>query len=891
MLRRGIRRVLRLRPTDNEDVRGAVREELQHHLALSIEHLRQQGYTPEGARAEAMRRLGEWDSVQERLYHAARYREQRMRFRDWLDAIVRDLRHAVRGLQRQPVLTTVVVLTLALGMGVNAAIFPMVDRLLFRNPAGVREVNEVRRVYVADRSAQGAGEVRYIFNYPEFEDIRRGLQGVADVGTYMTSTMSVAGDTALERRVGAAYVSSEFLTVLGVGVARGRLFARDDADPADPRLIAVISHELWTSRFAADPSIVGRSVRLGSREFTVIGVTATGFAGIDLLPTHVWLPLSNQRTISYSKGQWWQARGALAWRVVTRVREPVTASQINARIERSIAEGLRAAGEPPRESNAQLGSIISARGPLPAEQEHLIATRLAGVSLVLLLISIANVTNLLLTRALRRRREIAVRRALGVTQLRLLRSFVLEAALYALLAAAAATGCSILLGGVVRSLLLPSSAWTPPAVDARAIAFTALLALMCVLVAGLLPALHAFRSEAFPLLKSGAPQSGERVGWLRTTLLGIQAALSAVLLVGAGLFLTSLERVKRVDVGYELAPLVAITTFEARPGTFEALRDRVAALPDVEAAALVSTTPLRGLSGYDTFLPGHDSALADGPDMYGVDSEFFRTTGLRITRGRAFAPTDRRGSPPVIILNEAVARAYWPNGNALNGCVRLESRNAPCYTVVGISANARRFRLIEEPVHQAFIPLEHLPDQSTRRALLIRVRGDPTAAAQIALRELADPVNGGNQASAFYYRDWLEPQLREWKMGSWLFGTVAALSLLLAVVGLYSVLAYAVTQRAQELGVRIALGADARRLVSLVVGQGMRPLLMGLVFGLGLAAGLGKLIAALLYDTSTVEPGVYLRVAAALVAAGALASVIPAVRAARIDPIRALKHE
>jgi predicted permease len=523
-------------------------------------------------------------------------------------------------------------------------------------------------------------------------------------------------------------------------------------------------------------------------------------------------------------------------------------------------------------------------------------TRLAGLSLLLLVIAVLNVGNLLLARGARREREVAVRRALGISRARLALMWMLEALLVAMLAAVAATIVSTMLGGVLRALIMPETKWTPPVADARAILFTSLLAAICTAVCGSLPALRFGGDHAAQWLRAGTRAPDRSTTWLRTGFLVAQAALSAVLLIGAGLFVTSLERVKRVDVGYDLRGLAAVSvmgSFSAQRAALEAASTRLRGLPDVEGTALVTTTPLRGLSGYDTYLPNSDSALGDGvsPDVYGVSPEFFRTAGLTLIRGRPFTAADGRGAPRVIVVSQHMAETLWPGASPIGSCVRFVSSASNCYTVIGVARNARRFRVVEQPVSQAWIAVDQLPDSSGPRSLMIRSRGDVRTAAKLAEDELTGVLGASARPATFFYDTWLDPQLRSWRLGTRLFTGVAVVALALAVIGLYSVLSFSVAQRTRELGVRIALGADVAALVGLVLGQGLRAVVIGLVMGLALAAAAGTLIESLLYDTSLYDPTVYGAVALTLIVAGSMAAAIPAVRAGRVDPAESLRAE
>lgn len=893
MPRRRVRRAFKLPGARPGTMRADVREELEHHLTLSVERLIALGMTADDARAEAVRRLGDpVEQVEADLYQLASRRDRRMHVRQWIEALRMDLRDALRSLRRHPGVTAVIVGTLALGIGANAAVFPMLDRLLFRPPDGVRAPGEIRRFYIVERGDQDRIAARSVVSYPDFVNLRDGLRGMADVTAYLTSQVSVAGDTALHRRVNAGYVMPDFLPMLGVRPALGRFFVEDENRLEDQRLVAVISHRLWRSRLASDSAVIGQILEIGDRRFTIIGVTQTGFAGIDLSPVEVWLPLATQRSVMRGDGRWWEIARTGSLELVTRLRgsQPSAAAIEEAATARHAA-AVEEARLTDRQVRIQLGSIIEGRGPRRMTEARRIATRLAGVSIILLLVAVANVINLLLARGIGRRREIAVRRALGVSNARLMQHFVVEAAVFALLAAGGAALGGAMLSGVVRRLLLPTATWTPPLIDPRAIAFTIVLAAGCVMVAGLAPAVHAIRGDLTRPLKNGVPGGGPRASRVRDGLLIVQAALSVVLLVGAGLFRASLERVRTADVGFDIDRIAVVNAWPAPREAYAATRARLSAMPDVEATALSEFAPLRGLSSMATFVEGRDSALSDGlrPDLNAVSSEFFATMGLAIVRGRPFEPNAGPGTALEMVVNEEAARVLWPGVDALGQCVRLGSKTNSCYVVVGIAENARRFRIVETPALQAYASLDQLGEYA--RALLIRSRSDPASVAAIARDDLAASSPRETQPTTFLYRDWLEPQLRPWRLGAQLFTAVASLSLVLAVVGLYAMLSYSVAERSREIGVRIALGARQTDIVAVVARHAMIVLVLGLTIGLAVAAAAGKGIAALLYDTSPRDPRVYLAVSATLLVAGLVAAIIPAVRAGRVDPLEALRAE
>lgn len=880
-----------LAPNRHIAIRADVRRELEHHLAESTEHLLRLGYSPAEAHAEAVRRLGALDDAAAALTPAALSRERHMQIRLLTDAARQDLRYTARRLAGQPLSTFIVVLTLALGTSASATIFPLIDRLVLREPSGVRDPKEVRRIYMVPKDLTHA---RAAVSYPEFLDIADGLGRDAKTAAFIPAAASIAGDTATQHRVGLNYVTDSYFAVLGIRLERGRFFTREEASPRSSALVAVISHELWISRFESSPDILSRTVRIGGRQFTVVGVTAPGFEGTDLEPSRVWLPVGLQRTVT-SRNQWWTSRDASALSVLARVQRGVDERGLEQRLTRRMALAAAASGNTRLIENAHLGSLLQARGPGQQPEERLIATRLSAVSLILLLIAVGNVTNLLVARSIGRQREIAMRQALGISRSRLILLFLLEAACLAAMAALAGAAVGAIGSRVLRSLLLPALRWEPALVDLRSVAFSATLAALITVLTGLIPAAHSLRGALADELKTGGTGDLGRGDRVRGALVLSQAALAALLLTSAGLFIKSLDHVRHVDPGFRLAGLVALTASPnpSLPGALEEARVRVAAMPGVGGAALAKSAPLYGLSQRRTFLGGADSAVSDAltPDLNGVSPEFFSTTGLSLVRGRAFSGDDRAGASPVAVVNEAAAQAFWPGQDAIGQCVKLDSVGSPCRHVIGIVRNARRSRVVEDPVLQAYVPLAQFPGAPGPEVLLIRAKDDPGSAAQIAKQDIATRLGAGTSVSVISYQNWLEPQLAPWRLGARLFGTVAFLALVLTALGMYGLLTYTVTQQTRQIGLRIALGASVHDIVGSVVARAMRMVAVGILAGLALAFVGGRLIEGSLFGTSPHDPGVYMGVALVLIVSSLAAALVPAIRAAHILPTIALRAD
>jgi predicted permease len=552
------------------------------------------------------------------------------------------------------------------------------------------------------------------------------------------------------------------------------------------------------------------------------------------------------------------------------------------------------------------GSIIGVRGPgdyPERNQEVSIAVRLGGVAVIVLLIAIANVVNLLLARAVRRRREIAVRLALGISRARLIRLLTAESVLLALLSGIAALLAAWWGGALLRSLLLPEVRWVTGTIQWSVVVFTACVSLGAGAVAGLVPALTASKPELTGALKSGAREGVVQRSQLRNTLVGAQAALSLVLLVGAVLFVSSLRNVQGLDLGFDADQLVtADVSFEpgqSPPRGVEAARvrelaSRLRSVPGVQDVALTSLMPMAGLS-FETFFTATDSSGAfveHFPTVTAVSPEFFRTAGLRMLRGSDFPQLSGAAMPAVVVVNDAMAKLVWPGADAIGQCMYFNKRTEPCYRVIGVVETARQAKVIEEPAPQYYVPADRTPDAWLDPTALL-IRRSPANAATVnafVRSQLASAFPGAN-VHVTVMSQYLVRQYRPWRLGATLFTVFGLLALLVASVGIYSTVSYGVTQRTHEFGVRVALGAGIATVMRQVVREGVRVVLIGVGAGVVLALAGARLVRSLLYGISATNPWPMAGVAAVLLMVAAVAAIAPAWRAARVDPVRALREE
>ena len=666
----------------------------------------------------------------------------------------------------------------------------------------------------------------------------------------------------------------------------------------------MLSDGFWRRQLAADPAVIGREVRLDNRSFTIIGVAPRGFTGIDLENVDVWLPVSAIAGAAQDGG-WAKDAGWFWIRPIGRMTAATTSEAVATEATVAYRRAARAKVGVWSDSLATVisGPIVTALGPEERSSEAKVSVWLAGVSVIVLLVACANVANLLLGRALRRRREIAVRLAMGIGRGRLVRQLLTETLLLAMLGASAALLLAWWGGQVVRSVLLPAVAWQGNPVDMRVLGYTALLTIATVLLAGLIPALQASNTDVATALKAGSREGGGRRGGIRAALLVAQAALSVVLLVGAGLFVRSLDRVRAVDVGIDLSQvlLVQMNLSEAgfKPAQARAILEKAAEqarlVPDVTHAALIGgSVPLRSGSGVPIHIPGRTdlpSLPNGGPYLAVVGANYFSALGARIVRGRGITEYDERLRSRVVVVNETIARYYWPNGDPVGECVRLGADSA-CSEVIGIVQDVMLFRMVGDIRGQMYVPLTH-PATTAQPPTTLIVRADTRteAVAGTLRRKLQSLSPNMPFVKVSSFENLVAPQLQGWRLGATMFAIFGGLALVIAAIGLYSVLAYAVSQRVPEIGVRMALGATRPNIITLFMRDGLGVTIAGVLIGLAVALMAGSRIEGLLYETSPRDPVVIGTVVVLLLLVAGLASVAPALRAARVDPSVALRNE
>ena len=864
-------------------------DEMAHHLEL--------GAMQAGDLYAARRRFGN------RTYHT----EERRRAAGiaWLDALRQDATYAWRSIRRSPGFTAAVVVTLALGVGINAATFSMLDTLFLRAPAGVRAPDELRRIWAGFYSAEGPFWTQNI-SYRWYRAVAEATGDTTRAALYRPE------ETHLGRGRGGpvvhvTYTTASYFPVLGVRAALGRLYTPAEDVMGKPVQICVVSDHFWRTHLRGDRGVLGDTLRLDTQLYTIVGVLPPDFAGITTQASEVFVPLAATPAPPWIKNpRWWEAWYVYGYQAVVRPRPGLTDEQIALRGTQALQRAVRARVDPPPSRDTltviTAGSIIEARGPAKPAQDQIITTRLGGVAVIVLVIACANVLNLLLGRAVRRRREMAVRLALGMSRLRLARLLTTETVLLAVLAGSIALLVGWGSGTLLRRLLLPDVVWYDSVLGWRLAIFAIAAAAACGLLAGVVTAYSSGNPVLTPALKDGARESaGRGQRRLRGAMLALQAALSVVLLAGAALFTRSLRNVTHLDIGFDRDRLVfASADFEKESSVpdavfasgLERIAERLRARPDVEAVSLSGIGPMAGFSMAALFT-STDSVRQQGPSSFpsynAVSANFFTTTGLRFVRGRTF---DEGVSN--VVVNEAMAAALWPRREAVGECLYVGKRNGPCYRVTGVVETGRRTEVIErEPAPLFYIPLD-VPDTAHRwNASWLNVRTLPGAQGTVATAIRAALAREFPQGypTVRSMAEQLDSQYRPWRLGAQLFGAVSALALIVALVGIYSTVSYAVSQRTREFGVRVALGARTGNVLAQVLGEGLRVVALGTTLGVALTIAGGRLVAALLYGVKPSDPSTLVGVAVALLVTATFAALVPAWRAARVDPVKALRAD
>ncbi len=823
------------------------------------------------------------------------------------ESFMQDLRYAARGLRAKKGFTLAVVLTLGLGIGANAAMFSIVDRLLFRAPPMLHDPAATHRLYTVTtyRGIEGANSS---IPYARFLDFVATTTSFSRIAQFTARDIAIGtGSDSREMRVAA--VSSSLFGFFDAPPLMGRYFTTaEDSTPAGSP-VAVVSYTYWNTNLGGRRDAIGSTMRIGPLVYTVIGVTPAGFAGIwPDQPPVAYIPISSYagtQKFVFPGHTWWDTYNWTWSQTIAQRKSGVSIEAANADLSQAFLRSYEkevagSPGSPPvalTKPHAIVASILAERGPRQSSLSR-VATWISGVALVVLLIACANVANLLLARALNRRREIAVRIALGVSRRRLLSQLLTESLLLGLLGGAAGLIIAQAGSAVLRAAFLPKSAAASVIGDSRTLIFAAIAAVAAGLLCGLAPAMQVRRVNLSSDLKSGAREGTYHRSRLRLGLLITQGALSVLLLVGAGLFVRSLGNVRSVRMGYDVDPVLVLNT-NMRGVVLDSastvlLLDKLLAeartLPEVKSASRQTSVPFWSTWSQNLTVAGIDSVRKLGQfDLNAVSPEYFETLGTRILKGRGITADDRAGAPLAMVVSAGMAKRLWPTADAIGQCVKIGTDTVPCHYVVGIAEDIKAQKLDSSDAYYYYLSIAQFhPDNG---GLFIRTRGAGTKVAEAIRRRLQPLMPGASYLSITPFSEIIGDQTKSWELGASMFLTFGMLALVLAAIGLFSVISYNVAQRTHELGVRVALGAQMGDLIRLVVSEGMKLGTIGIIIGAGIALAGGRWIAPLLFDESPRDPVIFGVVTVVLLSVTLVASLIPARRAARVDPNRALRSD
>ena len=811
--------------------------------------------------------------------------------------ILQDIRYALRMIVKAPTFTALAMLALALGVCANTTIFSFINGLLLRPLVGIRDPERVVAVYTSDYSSGLYGSS----SYPDYLDFRNQADAFENLAAYDQTLMNATGESEAERLRGAV-VTGNYFEVLGVKAQLGRTLQKTDEEPANEAPV-VISDGLWQRRYGANVSAVGQTLRLNGKPYMIVGVTDPSFRGLRLgLPPEFWLPMT--KTSDSASG----GRGDRGLELTGRLKPGVTPAQaqsqlttIAARLAQAYPETNLGTLERPNEPRPITVVRESRVGPAALVGIWRISLLLLGVVGLVLLIACANVANLLLARAAVRRREIAVRLALGASRLRLIRQLLTESVLLAVLGGALGL---ILTQWTARMLpgFFPASDVNglDLSLDWRVLVFTLGVTILTAVLFGLAPALQATRLNLLPSLKDEEGSHGQRLRriGLRNALVVSQLALSLVLLIGAALFVRSLRHAISFDPGFAAQNLLIATTetrganLNKQQGQFfyQQILERVGSLPGVQSVTLTRVVPISGGgqrrgAHFEGYQPQQNEDTETNTNVIGLN--FFDTMGIPIVAGRDFTAGDKEGSPSVVIVNEELARRYY-GGNALGKRLRFGS-DKDASEIVGIARTAKYRNLREQSLPFIYIPLGQ--EHQAGMTLIVRSTGDPAALIGPVRNEMRGLNKDVPVFSVQTMQERIGDQLAADRMIAVLLSIFGGGALLLAAIGIYGVMGYSVAQRTREIGVRIALGATQRDILKLIVGQGMFLVLIGAGIGLLLALALTRALKSLLFGVSATDPLTFAFVLFVLMSVALLACYLPARRATKIDPLVALRYE
>jgi putative ABC transport system permease protein len=809
-----------------------------------------------------------------------------------MDNLIRDVRFALRTMARKPGFTALAIIIMALGIGANTAIFSLVRAVLLR-PLPFANPDRLVMVW------EDATFVGFPKNTPapaNYADWKSRNEVFDDMAAMTQRDFNLTGDGEPDK-VYAYGVTASFFPLLGVEPALGRVLAPEDDRPEASKVV-VISYPLWQSRYGGEASIVGRDILLDDEKYTVIGVMPRGFQFLDP-DIRIWIP-------SGLTAEQLANRGGHYLQVVARMKPGVTLDEANNNIKTITAQ---IAHDNPDHASRLGANVVSLSEELTGETRRPLIVLLVAVAFVLLIAS-ANLANLLLSRALGRSKEVAVRTALGATRGRLVRQLITESIVLSFAGGVAGVLVAIWSFEFLRLLIPPSmSLFVNLRIDAMVLVFTLALAMITGLLFGLAPALQSSRIDLNEALKQGGGRTSLSVGHRRLQNIMIvgEVALAMVLLVGAGLLIKTFARLRDQYSTLRAESVLALRTqlpesrykdHQRRFAFYGQVLERVTALPGVVAAAYTTSVPLDwkgGTNGITLEGRASERGVFYDANHRQISSDYFQAMGINLKQGRSFNAGDHEQSLPVAMVNETMAREFWPDENALGKRFKIggPSSKDPWITIVGVVADIKQMGAEAQVKAEMYMPYQQVGDQPwyAPRDLVIRTSVEPTSLVPAVTARIHEVDADQPVSNIRTMKEALGKEFGQRETGTTLLGVFAALAMLLAGIGLYGVLSYFVSQRIPEFGVRMALGAQSRDILWLVLKRGMGLALVGLAIGMAAAFALTRLMQSLLFEVSASDPLVFALIALLLAAVAFAACVIPARRAMKIDPMVALRYE
>ena len=890
-----------------ERLDAEVRDEIRFYLEERARAFVDEGMEPGEAWKASLDAFGDVGRIEAEVRGWAKTRESKRRGWEMLSSLMQDLRYTVRTLLAKPGFTVVALITLAWGIGANTAIFSLVHATLFRAPP-VHEPDQLAAVFTTSRR----GFPRSSSSYPDYLDYRDRSTHFADMAATSFLPASLGDDSGGAVFVTLQAVTGNYFELLGVTPASGRLLQPQDDVLRAGAAVAVLRHDYWKDHFLSDPEIVGQTIRLNSAAFEVVGVARPGFKGMRLdAEPEIWIPLQSGALLgvgTISQETIWERRGS-RWMdmLLARLNPESTVEQARAEL---LAVSDQLAEEDPDARGPRSVTVDALPGYLlpngSEAQMRGFVWLLMGVTGFTLLLACANLANLLLARASARKREIGVRLAIGAGRGRLVRQLLTESTVLALVGAGAGVFLADMLIKLLGNFQLPGSVTIDSlgiGLDGRLLLSALAISLATTVLFGLVPALQATRPELVHALKGDSVRDGtSQSDRLRKGLITLQVATCCVLLVGSGLFVRTLRQGLDVNLGVDTEG-VALARFslgllQYEPNDAMAFTEELLArarrLPGVDAASISTRVPLQngGALGRFAEIDGYERAEDEELriDLVFASTGYFESLGMPLLSGRGFERADDGSGAGVVVVNQAMAGRYWPEGHAVGGTIAIgETR----LQVVGVTTDATWNGLADDATNYVYTPLAQSPDEAVRRflTLTLHTTGDaddllPPMRAEIQGLEPELPIQTLSTMEGFLNRV-LMPQ----RMGAALLSGFGLLALILAAVGIAGVVAFSVNQKQKDIGVRIALGASGREVLGLLVGAMARPVGLGLVVGLTAARALTGTVQSFMFRVNPTDPLVYVVMALGLAGVAALATVVPARRATRIDPVTVLKAE